>query len=189
MSVDAAPTAVASGAIAVVPYDRRWPAAFRHIRQSIRRALAEIAFEAHHIGSTAVPGLCAKPRIDIDVVLHSADAIAEAVDLLAKTDRAYHGDPYGVGMWTFSSRRGFSPGHRLYVCAPETPAHLKRILFRDYLRANPGTADAYAALKRQLVVQSDGNWRVYNEGKSAFGADVVERARSATADPDRRGRP
>ena len=175
-------TAVRSGPIVVVPYDPSWPAAFRDLRDAIRRSLGKLACEVEHIGSTAVPGLCAKPRIDVDVVLPSGDDIAEAVELLKRTDRDYHGDPHGAGMWTFTSRRGRSPGHRIYLCAPDTAAHLKRILFRDHLRANPEVAAAYGALKRRLVIESGGVWEAYTEGKSSFVADVVERATSSEPD-------
>ncbi|NIA71099.1 GrpB family protein [Pelagibius litoralis] len=178
MFIDEVSTAVRSGPIAVVPYDQLWPAVFEQLQEAIRHTLGETALEVHHIGSTAVPGLCAKPKIDIDVVLRSADDIVRSVDLLKETDREYHGDPYNDGMWTFTSRRGLSPGHRIYLCAPGTPVHLKRILFRDYLRANPEAAAAYGALKRKLVIDSKGVWRAYTEGKTAFVADVVERALS-----------
>ena len=61
----------------------------------------------------------------------------------------------------------------------DTATHLKRVLFRDYLRAHPEIAAAYGALKRDLVVSSGGDWHIYTNGKSAFVADVVERARRA----------
>lgn len=182
MFVDEVSTAVRSGSIAVVPYDRRWPAVFAQLQETIGHTLGDVAFQAHHIGSTAVPGLCAKPKIDIDVVLPSAAEIARSVTLLKKTDREYHGDPYNDGMWTFTSRRGHSPGHRIYLCAPDAPAHVRRILFRDYLRAHPEAAAEYAALKRKLVIESEGVWRTYTEGKSAFVAEIVERAMSSKAD-------
>lgn len=180
---DEVSTAVKSGPITVVPYDPHWPAAFEQVREAIEHTLGEIAFKAHHIGSTAVPGLCAKPEIDIDVVLQSADDTARSIELLKETDREYHGDPYNDGMWTFTSPRGFSPGHRIYVCAPNTATHLKRILFRDYLRAHPEVVAAYGALKRKLVIESAGVWKTYTEGKSTFVEDVVERAISS--EPDR----
>ena len=179
MLVDEVATAVRSGPIAVLPYDRRWPAAFEQVRVAIERTLGVIPSEIHHIGSTAVSGLCAKPKIDIDVVLHSADDVAAAVGLLKMTDRDYHGDPYQDGMWTFTSRRMSFPGHRLYVCAPGTPTHLDRVLFRDYLRSHPDVAAAYGALKRNLVIKSRGDWNAYTKGKSSFVTKVVEKARSS----------
>lgn len=170
------------GPIAVVPYDQRWPATFEQLRDAISNTLGDIPFDAYHIGSTAVPGLCAKPKIDVDVVLQSADDIVRSVELLKKTDRIYHGSPHHDGMWIFTSHRGLSPGHRLYVCAPETPTHLKRVLFRDYLRAHPEVAAAYGDLKRNLVIKSGGDWETYTNGKSTFVADVVERAMRSESD-------
>jgi len=175
------PAIVRAGRIALYAYDPDWPKAFEEVRADISRTLGAIAFEAHHIGSTSVPGLCAKPKIDIDVVLDSPGDLGKAIDLLKSTERDFHGDPYDAGMWTFTSRGGF-PGHRIYVCAPGTPAHLQRILFRDHLRAHPEVAETYAALKCRLVAESGGDWVSYTGGKSAFVAEVVELAMASVRD-------
>jgi len=185
MGIDDA-VAVRSGRLVVVPYDPGWPAAFAQVQEAIGHTLAGIPIEVHHVGSTAVPGLCAKPKIDVHVVLTSQGDLDQAIERLGRTERDYHGNPYHQGMWTFTTRRPFSPAHRIYVCCPGTPAHLKRVAFRDYLRAHPEVAATYGALKRELVVASGGDSDVYTEGKSDFVADVV--ARAMASQPRRRSK-
>lgn len=123
-----------------------------------------------------MPGLAAKPKIDIDVVIISRTRLAEAVARMQmEAEYTFHGDPYGDGMWTFTSGRG-SHGARLYICGPSTPAHIGSLLFRDWLRSHPEDAASYAPLKRQLVVGADGDWARYTRGKSKFVEEIVLRA-------------
>ena len=125
------------GAIRIVDYDPSWPAIFAAECDELLTLLGGFADEIHHIGSTSVPGLAAKPKIDIDAVLRRTDMLPEAIARVqATTAYAYHGDPYGDGMWTFTRGRG-SYGTRLYLCAPGTATHEKRMLFRDWLRNHP----------------------------------------------------
>ena len=163
-------------AIEVVDYDPAWPALFEEIRAGLERLLDGFVLEIHHIGSTAVPGLCAKPKIDVDIVLQSAAAIPEAIGRMQATgDFTCHGDKYRDGMWIFTTGRG-SRGQRLYLCAPGTATHLRRMLFRDHLRRYPDAAAAYAALKRRLASETEDDWDHYTGGKGPFVADIVRRA-------------
>lgn len=163
-------------AIEVVDYDPAWPALFEEIRAGLERLLDGLILEIHHIGSTAVRGLCAKPKIDVDIVLRSPAVIPQAIERMQATgDYAYHGDKYRDGMWTFTTGRG-SRGQRLYLCAPGTATHLRRVLFRDHLRQHPEAATAYAELKRRLASETEGDWDHYTGGKGPFVAEIVRRA-------------
>jgi len=160
-------------AIELVDYDPSWPALFEEIRTGLERLLDGLVHEIHHIGSTAILGLCAKPKIDVDIVLRSAASIPEAIERMQATgDYIYHGDKYRDGMWTFTTGRA-SRGQRLYLCAPGTAAHLRRMLFRDHLRRHPEAAAAYAALKRRLASETADDWDHYTGGKAAFVAEIV----------------
>jgi GrpB-like predicted nucleotidyltransferase (UPF0157 family) len=160
-------------AIEVVDYDPAWPALFEEIRTGLERLLDGLVLEIHHIGSTAVPGLCAKPKIDADIIVHSAAEIPEAIERMQATgDYAYHGDKYRDGMWTFTTGRS-SRGQRLYLCVPGTATHLRRMLFRDHLRQHPEAATAYAALKRRLAAETEDDWDHYTGGKGPFVAEIV----------------
>jgi GrpB-like predicted nucleotidyltransferase (UPF0157 family) len=172
---------IGSGAIRIVPYDPEWPSLFEAIERELVLRLGDLLRSAHHVGSTSVPGLAAKPKIDIDAVIEPATRLGEAVALIqSEKGWAFQGDPYGDGMWTFTRGHG-SWGVRLYLCAPFAATHEKRILFRDWLCAHPEDAAAYEALKRRLAVAANGDWKAYTGGKSAFVNAIVERAQARRA--------
>lgn len=162
--------------IRLVDYDPAWPALFRSRCETIDALLGH-SVDIHHIGSTSVPGLCAKPKLDIDAVLLSNEARIDATERLKSSGYVFHGDPYGADRWTFT--RDETPyGTRLYLSLPGNPAHHDRILFRDYLRAHPEAVENYAALKRRLTLEANGDWDHYTGGKSDFVADVLRQARA-----------
>ncbi|APG84617.1 GrpB family protein [Sinorhizobium americanum] len=165
------------GAIEVVDYDPTWPDLFEEEKRRISELIgSDMVDDIHHVGSTSVVGLCAKPKIDIDAVLRSDALVVEAVKRAKSLDNfRFHGDPYGDGMWTFTSGRG-SHGTRLYLCAPGNATHVRRVLFRDWLRRHPDDAAEYAALKRKLAAEANGDWKFYTGGKSDFVAKIVQRA-------------
>lgn len=174
-----------SGAILVVPYDPAWPSLFAEIAQALSIRLGGLIGSVHHIGSTAVPRLAAKPKIDVDAVIADAARLDEAVALMRQAPEwTFHGEPYGDGMWTFTSGHG-SWGARLYLCAPDTATHEKRVLFRDWLRRHDRDAAAYEALKRRLAVEADGDWKAYTGGKSGFVADIVGKAQACFLGSDK----
>lgn len=160
--------------IRLVDDDPAWPALFESRREAISALLGHPA-DIHHIGSTSVPGLCAKPKLDIDAVLLSNSDRIDATERLKEGGLTFHGAPYGADRWTFT-RDEMPYGTRLYLSLPGNPAHRDRILFRDYLRAHPETAEHYAALKRRLAMEANGDWDHYTGGKSDFVADILRRA-------------
>jgi GrpB-like predicted nucleotidyltransferase (UPF0157 family) len=168
--------------VEIVDYDPSWPARFAAERDGLLTLLGDLVDDIHHIGSTSVPGLAAKPKIDMDTVLRADGFVPEAIARVQATGAwDYHGDPYGDRRWTFT--RGRSRGIRLYLCGPGNTAHLKRILFRDWLRAHPEDAAAYEALKRRLAVEANGDWDFYTGGKSGFVAGIVRRAKAQSISP------
>lgn len=161
--------------VEIVDYDASWPILFAAERDGLLALLDDLVDAIHHIGSTAVPGLAAKPKIDLDVVLRSDDIIPDAVARVRATGvYADHGDPYGDGRWTFTRGRG--QGVRLYVCGPGNRAHCERLRFRDRLRAHPEDCAAYEALKRRLAVEAHGDFAAYANGKSAFVSNILGKA-------------
>ncbi|OWV68761.1 hypothetical protein ATY76_09570 [Rhizobium sp. R339] len=162
-------------AIKVVDYDPSWPLLFDDISAEVSVLLPGLVLSIDHIGSTSVPGLAAKPKIDVDAVTISADALQTAIELLRAANFIFHGDLHGEGRWVFT-RDCEGYGFRLYLCGPENFAHRQRILFRDYLRDHPERATAYAELKRRLAAQADGDWDVYTGGKTEFVSETVRLA-------------
>jgi GrpB-like predicted nucleotidyltransferase (UPF0157 family) len=161
------------GSIEVTDYDPDWPALFAAEKAALLSLLGELVDDIHHVGSTSVVGLRAKPKIDIDAVIRHEGMMAEAVERVKAIPKyTFHGTPYSDGMWTFTSGRG-SRGNRLYLCGPNNATHEKRILFRDWLRSHPEDAADYAALKCRLAAEANGDWTYYTGGKAAFVARIV----------------
>jgi GrpB-like predicted nucleotidyltransferase (UPF0157 family) len=172
---------IGSGAIRIVPYDPAWPSLFADIERELIERLDGLLGSVHHVGSTSVPGLEAKPKIDVDAVIEPAGRLDESVGLMCSDPAwAFQGEPYRDGMWTFTRGHG-SWGARLYLCAPGTATHEKRLLFRDWLRTHPDDAAAYQALKRRLAVEAVGDWKYYTGGKAGFVAEIVRKASDARA--------
>ncbi|MDF0695793.1 GrpB family protein [Rhizobium sp. MC63] len=161
-------------AIKVVDYDPSWPRRFAEISAEISVLLGDVVFSIDHIGSTSVPGLAAKPKIDLDVVTISDGILPTAVDMLRAADFVFHGDR-GKKRWAFT-RDHDGYGFKLYLCGPNKRAHRERLVFRDYLRDHPDRATAYAELKRRLAVEADGDRGLYTGGKTAFVGETLRLA-------------
>ena len=161
-------------AIKVVDYDPSWPRLFAGISAEVSDLLDEFVLFIDHIGSTSVPGLAAKPKIDLDAVMVFDDVLPTAIDMVRAADFVFHGDT-GEQRWTFT-RDHEGHGFRLYLCGPDNRAHQERILFRDYLRDHPERAKAYADLKRRLAVKADGDWDFYTGGKTEFVSETLRLA-------------
>src|ERR1035437_10199467 len=136
--------------VIMVEYDPRWGEAFALLRQELAGVLGNVAIAIEHVGSTAVLGLCAKPIIDIDVVVAERQ-VGEAIRRLAALGCVHQGDLGITGREAFTGLPG-RPAHHLYVCRPETPALREHIAFRDYLRAHPDAAAAYGVVKREAAI-------------------------------------
>lgn len=147
--------------VEIIPYQTRWPAEFRQIASAQRLALGTLALRIDHISSTAVPGLPAKDVIDIQItVARLNDAVVAALEsagyTLAEANRRDHRPPNAEGPDGDWEKLFFRPppGQRrtnTHVRAAGQPNQRYPLLFRDYLRAHPASAAAYAELKRGLA--------------------------------------
>src|SRR5262249_9434921 len=142
--------------IDIVPYDPRWPRDFEIERDRIQGALGSMALRIDHNGSTAVPGLAAKPIIDIQVSVASL----EPLDALAAPLAAigYVHVPSADDSWCQFFHRPASWPHTHHVHLVQAGGEEERrtLAFRDYLRAHPSAAREYEALKRQLAAAHGG---------------------------------
>ena len=140
--------------ILVADYDPAWPRTFAILRDRAWPLVAPFADSIEHVGSTSVPGLAAKPIIDMDVVAPSRDAVMSAIQALETIGYRHVGDLDIPGREALRHPEG-DPRHHLYVGARDAAPIVEHLCFRDYLRANPIKAAEYAALKRQLATQFD----------------------------------
>lgn len=160
--------------IVIEDYDPRWPQRFEILRDRIATALGPFAAAIEHIGSTAVPGLAAKPIIDVDVLLRSAAHLAGAVSALGALGYEHQGNLGVPGREAFRAPRGESP-HHLYVCLPDRQEFGRHLAFRDHLRTHPEDAKAYAELKRKLATEFAADREAYTQAKSAFVHEILDR--------------
>ncbi|MGD0833374.1 MAG: GrpB family protein [Candidatus Dormibacteria bacterium] len=168
-----------TGDIVVSDYDPEWPRWFEEVRAHVWPLVEEIALGVDHVGSTAVPGLAAKPIIDLDVVVASDDDILPVIERLAGIGYRWVGDLGVAGREAFSLAGDVTlPPHHLYLVVKDNRAHLNHWLLRDLLRADARARDDYAALKRRNAELARGDIDVYTAGKAAFVAGLLRRARA-----------
>jgi GrpB-like predicted nucleotidyltransferase (UPF0157 family) len=165
-------TIAQSEVIVIVPYDPTWPAQFAAERAAVVAALGPFVRDIQHMGSTAVPGLAAKPIIDILVAVDSLDPAEEYIAALAPL--GYQTAPGGATDRIFFLK-GVPRTHHLHIVLAGSWAHRRHIAFRDYLRAHPETVQAYEDMKRALAAQFGSNREGYTNAKTAWIADVVTR--------------
>ena len=155
--------------IVVQPYTREWEQGFLDIRNEIQDALGELALRIEHVGSTAVPGLSAKPIIDIDVVIKDDSVFGAVVSKLRAIGYMHEGDLGIAGREAFAYEgKEHLQMHHLYVC-PSDSAELKRHLaFRDYLRSHPDAVSEYSRIKEEGAKLYPDDVDKYIEHKSPF---------------------
>jgi GrpB-like predicted nucleotidyltransferase (UPF0157 family) len=168
--------------VVVVNYDPDWPQRFQFFRGRITAALGRLAGIVEHVGSTAVVGLAAKPIIDMDVLLASADALTEAIERLANLGYTHQGDLGIPEREAFLGPTNDLP-HHLYVCPPHSREFKRHLAFRDYLRANSQEAKAYGDLKQALALKFVHDRAAYMAGKDEFIREILSRAISEECRP------
>ena len=165
--------------IAVVPYSEEWPAMFEALKTRVERALGALGLRIEHVGSTSVPGLSAKPIIDIDAVIEGDDQLDDAIERLDTIGYAFEGDKGVPGRYAFRSPPGL-PEHHLYVCAEDNPALHRHLALRDYLRRHPDEAAAYGKLKQQLAQRDPTDRAAYTDRKTSWIERALRLARQET---------
>ena len=156
----------------VSEYDPEWPRLFSKIERELREQVGALALAIEHVGSTSVPGLAAKPIIDIELVIASAYQFPSVKERLENLGYIHRG-PCGV-----PDREVFRcvidlPPHHLYVCETGARPLKEHICFRDALRQNPPPAAEYAALKQYLAEQYRNDRDAYTEAKTSFIRSVI----------------
>jgi GrpB-like predicted nucleotidyltransferase (UPF0157 family) len=160
----------------VVAYDPGWPGLFGELRDRVDTVVADIPHVTEHVGSTAVPGLDAKPIIDLDVVVPDEAAVGAAIEALAGAGWQHQGD---LGI---TGREAFLPPadavyHHLYVVVAGNQAHRDHVDLRNFLRTHPVQAARYGALKHRLAALLKTDRAAYTDGKAAMIGDFLRQAR------------
>ena len=122
-----------SSAIQVVDHGRDWPRTFLRLRHWIWPSVSDVAIAIEHVGSTAVPGMAAKPVIDMDVVIASRTNLPSIVSRLGSLGYQHRGDLGIADREAFLAPRN-QPAHHLYLCVENSLALKNHLAVRDYLR-------------------------------------------------------
>jgi GrpB-like predicted nucleotidyltransferase (UPF0157 family) len=162
--------------IEVVPYSTAWADEFEQERATLMRAIGGITSDIRHVGSTSIPGMAAKPTIDIAVGLTRFDDGLRCVAPLQQLGYEYRGENGIVGRHYFD-KQSPNPRH-LHMYAKSDLRLLDYTLFRDYLTTHADTAGAYVGLKRGLAQQFSDDRVAYTDGKAAFIVSILEKARA-----------
>jgi GrpB-like predicted nucleotidyltransferase (UPF0157 family) len=175
-------TRVVGEKIEVRPYDAAWPSQFQQIHNTLATALASLSCRIEHVGSTSVPGLSAKPILDIDIVVESPEGLEAVIEALSGLGYEHQGDLGVSGREAFrckvdeagneTSCQGW-PAHHLYACIEGGRELRRHLAFRDYLRANQAAAAEYSELKTRLALRYPWDRIRYSKSKDPFVEGVL----------------
>jgi GrpB-like predicted nucleotidyltransferase (UPF0157 family) len=161
--------------VIIVAYDPAWPQLFAGLGAALRQALGPVAVRLDHIGSTAIPGLDAKPIIDVQVSVAAFDPIEAYRDPLMKLGFVYRADNPDLSKRYFREKPGERRTH-IHVCRAGSWRQQFALLFRDYVRAHDGEARRYAAVKHRLAAQYGEDRQGYTEAKGPIIWEIMQRA-------------
>lgn len=173
--------------IVVVEYDKKWPDDFLKIKGQLQKVLI-MPCQVQHVGSTSIPGMKAKPIIDIDVGLENWGDFEKVKKALASIGYDHEGDRGITGREAFC-RNGKvhneildTIDHHLYVCSVDNEEYKRHILFRDYLRSHDEARDKYNQIKEEILkkVGSDnraGYVHMKEEEYRDFFEEIIEKAK------------
>ena len=169
-----APPVVAE--IVIVDADPAWPGVFDDVAQRIRDALGDRVLTIEHVGSTSVPGLAAKPIIDIDLTV--ADSSDEARYLPALEGIGFELQIREPSWHQHRCLVRDAPRANLHVWSPDSPEAIRHRMFRDWLRSHPDDRDVYAQAKRLAAAASNADGETmmeYNLRKQPVIRDILDR--------------
>ena len=166
----------------VVPYDPNWKTEFERIRDYLMEQIGDLVLEIKHVGSTSIPGLCAKPIIDIVALMESYDVFPAIVARLEKVGFKHNGDQ-GIKEREAFKRLIFDDfmDCHFYVCPKDSEESRRQNIFRNALLNNKDIADEYGKLKMRLVEEVNGDRVLYTDSKTDFILGVIDRAIEADA--------
>jgi GrpB-like predicted nucleotidyltransferase (UPF0157 family) len=159
-------------AVEIADYDPAWPGEFETERARIAAALGDLALEIHHVGSTAIPGIDAKPIIDTMVVVRHLDDAVACIAPLQGLGYAFIDYPGNTDRRFF--RKGKPRTHHLHIVEAGSRSLTEHLAFRDVLRADAGLRREYQALKHALRAKYKHDRAAYSECKGAFVKKVLD---------------
>ncbi len=167
------PLGLRRGVVEVVAYDARWPALFELAAAELHAAVGPSILGVHHVGSTSIPGLCAKPVLDVLVSVPAFDAALQLVPDIEALGYVFRRDEEIEDRHYFRRRNDVARTHHLSLATPTSRHHVDTIAFRDALRGDTRLALAYAELKLALARRFPRDRASYIDGKTDFVMGVL----------------
>lgn len=165
--------------IVVVDYDPEWPEWFEQVRAHVWPAVEDIALRIDHVGSTSVPGLAAKPIIDMDIVVAGEADVRPGIARVKALGYRWLGELGIPGRQAFKPFEPLDlPAHHLYLVVENNRAHVDHWLLRDVLRNDADARMKYGDLKRLNAEACGGDIEVYGAMKASLVAGLLERGRA-----------
>ncbi len=164
--------------IVVVPYDPSWPEKFQLEAAKIAAILGQELLSIHHIGSTAIPGISAKPIIDMMPVVRSIEKVEEFNPTLMQLGYEPKGENGIPGRRFFVKGGDEHRTHHVHTYESGNPEVARHLDFRDYLMAHPQEAQRYASLKLELAKEFPHDIFGYMAGKDAFIKEIISKAQA-----------
>lgn len=168
-----------TGQVIIVNYDPQWPQMYEDERARIQNAIGPYLVDIQHVGSTSIPGLGAKPIIDILPVIRDISLVSQCVGPLAALDYAYFGEHDIPGRHYFRIPADTtSQPHKIHLHVLEKghDQWAMMLLFREYLRMRPESAQQYDTLKRELAARYGSDHVGYTDAKESFVKSIVRAA-------------
>ena len=173
--------------IVVVEYDKKWPDDFLKIKDQLKKVLI-MPCQVQHVGSTSIPGMKAKPIIDIDVGLENWNDFEKVKSELASIGYEHEGDKGITGREAFCRDRKVhneildNIDHHLYVCSVDNEEYKRHISFRDYLRNHDEARDRYNHIKEEILAKVGpenraGYVQMKEEEYGDFFEEIIEKAK------------
>jgi len=156
--------------------DPAWPSRFEQVAAELRGALGDLAQRIEHVGSTSVPGLAAKPTIDVQVSVASMVPRSAYVDPLEELGFVWTVDPWDDTHEFLSRDRGENRDVHVHICRAGSLWEQRHLAFRDWLRTHPADAAAYATLKRGLAAAHPRDVHTYTHEKGEFIREIQGKA-------------
>jgi GrpB-like predicted nucleotidyltransferase (UPF0157 family) len=175
------PLGLESGVVRLVEYDTRWPHLFSAEVQRIHDRCGTLALRLEHIGGTSIPGMCAKPVLDIAAGWQHDAAVQDYISAFKQAGYDHRGERGVPGREYF--RRGQPRAYHLHLVEDGGPLWRDYLTFRDYLRSHAAAKSHFAEVKRALAARFPRDREAYMNAKSTHVQEILRLATSRTVPP------
>lgn len=165
------------GTVRLLPYQKEWGGAFEEEKENLEKLLRDVVVDIQHVGSTAIPGLSAKPIIDMLMAVSSLSVIQKIRDTLEGAGYQYRENGSDEVQVLFVKGSEENRTHYLHITELGSQEWKNSLAFRDYLRAHPEEVERYESLKQKLAKLYPNDRREYTKAKKDFFERIFEKAR------------